>query len=561
MELIWISLLAIGGFVLFNRRDRRKERRGQLFLTPEPPQAPRWRTAVAVGRFEARKLLRHPAFVFGMVISPLALMGTLAGETAAWVISAGLVIGLVPLGWMAIVATNLATLRSRRHGTEELEAALPTSQATRTTGVVLASIATLPVSLVLLTAAFLVVGTNPDLIGGLRPWEIAPAAFIVMGGAIVGVLVGRWLPHPAFAIAAIVATTALQGRWASSDTSPVRWMGFQAGFPGSRDPFLELRPTGWHLLYLAGLVLLVAAVAVARHGLSQPLVGGLVAALVVVAIGGWMQTRPMSDAQAEERAAYLTEPDQVCEDHEDVSYCAYPAYRDWIDEWREPVEGVLARVPDQDRHLEVSQRPPPVVGNSSCGPSEYLDAVPQRLADELTPQALWPADGDVHPTINWPESFPCGGRDTHGVFLGVQTGAWAVGLPPASSPPEPLCRADGQARAVMALWLGAQVADQGSAVLADLIADAEERDTGEHLTFDDDVWDNPPPWGVEWRIDDLLAAHALLEQPTHEVESVLAADWYHLTDPDTSSAELFDAVGVSGPDAGAARTAARAACA
>ncbi len=173
---------------------------------------------------------------------------------------------------------------------------------------------------------------------------------------------------------------------------------------------------------------------------------------------------------------------------------------------------------------------------------------------------MWPADGAVHPGTN---HFPCGGAGVGELFTAIQVGAWAVGLPPSPHGLDQRCSASGQARAVVALWLGAAATPDGARRLRRVVA---ENDGASMLTFPG--WDDPPMWGARFAADDALVAAALAERPTGEVGAAVRAAWETLTDPATPSAglgELLDLVASDGDRAAvnrvsAARPAAPGAC-
>lgn len=254
---------------------------------------------------------------------------------------------------------------------------------------------------------------------------------------------------------------------------------------------------------------------------------------------GWFQTRPATAAQNQAMADYLARPaaHQVCEVHDGVRYCAYRDHRDAIDVWRTPVEAVLARLPDaaRRRELAVVQRPETTGPAGNCGRAPDLDTLPDPVARRLTPEQLWPADGQVHPGFEWPDQFTCAAL-AHGLFVAVQTGAWAVGLPPAPWDDHRRCTADGQARSLAALWLGAQTSPGAADALRSMDSPATDDGQG-HV--------DGPMWGVTWHRAELRGALALLDRPAADVGAVLAAHWDRWVDPATPSAELLAAVGLA----------------
>jgi hypothetical protein len=535
-----------------------------------------WRVLPPLARAGTRSLLRHPAFLAGAALTPLMLWlataDTAFGSAPDWRdISLAIALALVPLAWLTIVAVNLIALRPRRTGTDELFAALPTPQPVRTTALLTTGIGPATVAAALAVAWVGVVATREDVRGSPDWLEIAVGPLIVAGAVTVGVAVARWLPRPIFGVLAAIATMLIQARfldvttwpWDRAAGDPLRFLGFIAEATGAGTAALEVRPAGWHLLYLFGLVVVMAAVALVRDGLRPPIASVLAVAVLVVTGAGWIQTRPLSPARQAEMVSYLTDPaaHQRCETTDGIRYCAYPGFTDAIGDWRERVEttlGVLPPVASEWRDpLEVTQRAPVIVGNSDCSPSPYEASLPPPVAERVTPAALWPADDHVHPGFR-EESFPCSDEDVHGFFLAVQVGAWAVGLPPAPHGSNERCTATGQARAAVALWAAAAGTPDGERLLRAVLEQGVSAD-GTLISFDGDGvdgggWDAPPMWGVDYHATDAAVALALLSRPPAEVAGALGEDWAHWMDPSTASVELADAAGVGGPAEAAARS-------
>ncbi len=556
---IILILAAFGAWWLVRSVRRRRE------SGPPPERGPvgwttgtRWRTLVPLARAENRRLLRHPAFIAGIALTPLMLWAaTIADHTARehWRgLSSDVALALVPLGWFTIVATNLLVLRPNRTGTVELFAALPAPQPVRTAGA-LSAMAAAVIAAVLLAAAWVILlGARGGAVGTPQWAEIGAGVLVVAGAVAVGVAVGRWLPFAAFGIVAAVTVTLIQARflddttwpWNMPHSHPVRFLGFLAEPTSVGDLALEIRPAWWHLLYLAALITVMCAVALARDGIPRRLGAVMFAAIGVAAVAGWVQTRPPSDDQVAAMVSYITQPlaHQTCEQRQSVRYCAYPSSRHLIDEWDARVTGVLALVPPSvaQRPVEVIQRIPTTIGNSDCGPQPFLVGLPADVADRLSPQTVWPDDRNLHPDLG-NGSFPCSDRPTNQLFTAVQSGAWAVGLPPAPHHDEQRCSANGQARAVLALWLAAVATPDGAELLRDL--SFEGASSSGELAFDG--WDNPPMWGVIYTASDASLAIAMLEQPDRPIADALAEDWPRWVDPATPSTDLARHLGLPAP--------------
>ena len=548
-----------------------RSRRGTPALAANLPgyiddPAVEWTTARALARFEAGRLVRHPAFLVGLALTPLALWAATSNpsERFLWRAQSGIALGLVPLGWSAIFATNLATLRARRHGSTELLRTVPTTPSSLTAGHVGSALALVPVTVVLIALWMVVEVVVFDAAGSFDVLEFLTPVVIVAGGAVVGVAVARYLPAAPFAFAAFFVVTQLQvmaddiGGPDAVGSGPgmARHLAFLVSPLSVGDPALELRRPGWHAVYLLGATVVLVGVVLARHGATR-LVAVVVGVGLVLAVGGaGMESRPLSSEQVAAMVSRLSEPErhQRCTSHGSTEYCSYPQFTGAVDEWREKVDSVLVHVPAaarEGRQLRVQQRTPTRVGNEDCAQAHLRSQLHREVAQRIDPAVVWARDGAVHPGFAWPDQKPCGGPSVGGLFIGVQTGAWAVGLPPAVWGDHVRCRADGEARAVVALWLGAHAGDKAPKALADIARD-EGALEGDHLRFprrrgSAPSWDSPPMWGVEWHRADAEAAVRLLDEPDGRVTPVLEERWAEWTAPGTPSSALLDAVGVRSP--------------
>jgi hypothetical protein len=553
MILIVIPVIA---FVWWRLHRKRKKRVAELGPVGWVDGAG-WGPLRPLARAENRRLLRHPAFIVGVVLTPVMLLGATAAEDQWRDLSPAIALGLVPLGWLTIVAVNLLALRPQRTGTEELWATLPASQPVRSAGLLSTMAAAVVVATALVVGFVVFMAGDPKLIGSPQWSEIMAGVVIVAGSVTVGVAVARWLPHPAVGVAAVFATALIQARffelkawpWNRTEADPIRFLAFLASPLSVEDSTLEIRPALWHVLYLVALVALMAGVTLARNGVTRPLAGGLAVTLVCAGITGWIQTRPPAESQIARMVSYLTEPEahQVCETSGSVRYCGYPASAPDFDEWRPPVEAVRALLPPDvaARSLDVRSRVPTVIGNSSCGAQRFMTGLPREVAARLQPEQVWPDDGQVHPGT---DRFPCGGERVHGFFLAVQTGSWAVGLPASPHHFDERCHADGQARAVAALWLGAAATPDGARILDDLTAEAG----GGDIAFFG--WNDPPMWGVRFTSSDARAARQLLDRPAADVKRFLSQNWAIVTDARTPSRAITDLNAVVPPGAEPARS-------
>lgn len=546
-------VILVGAIAFFAIRGLRRRQRGEIVDAAEVGavgwvRGTNWRVVAPLSRAENRALLRHPAFLAGAALTPLMLWAAMGTDQRWWHRSPSIALALVPLGWLTIVATNLLTLRSRRAGADELLAAAPTPQPVRTNAFLSTAVVAVAVASVFAVAAVVYSDATVDnAIGTPRLSELAAGVLVVAGSVTVGVAVARWLPHLGFGVIAVFAVTFLQTPvadpaspvWDAPDAHPARWLGFLAGPLSEGVPELEVRPSGWHLVYLAGLIVLMVGVALARDGFAVQ-VRVILATAIVLAVGaGWAQTRPPTEAQVASMTSYLTEPreHQTCTSDALTTYCAYREQRDRMDDWAERVASVRALLPAEvaRRDLEVTARVPTRISTPACSPQPFSKALHPEVAQRVDPEEIWPDDGQVHPGTN---RFPCGGREVGEFFTAMQIGSWAVGLPPNPPGSDVRCSAAGQARAVVALWLGATGIDSAERTLRDVL---DEHGRGP-ITFAS--WSDPPMLGAVFHAEDLLLALALLDLPTDEVRSVVQAEWPTWTEASTPSSAIAEAFGL-----------------
>src|SRR5262245_6701454 len=91
--------VALLGYVIFRFR-----RRGQSPVRPHLDAGgwvagADWSTVRPLARAESRRVLRHPAFIVGVVLTPVMLLAATATETHWWGASPSIALALVPLGW------------------------------------------------------------------------------------------------------------------------------------------------------------------------------------------------------------------------------------------------------------------------------------------------------------------------------------------------------------------------------------------------------------------------------------------------------------------------------
>jgi hypothetical protein len=505
----------------------------------------------ALGRVEAKQLLRSPWF--GVGLGFLVLLAVLFGvvwadendETSwrAWFVF--MPIMAHPMVGMALLASFFATTRSRRDGLDELFESTPTTLSTRSLGhlfagwVPAAAIGLFVVAISLLVNAFGDLYGPIDLRGGA---DVLTAIALGGCGAALGVALARWLPWAVVPVVALFLV--LQLELALGNIGEPHWSNARQLSPWPRYPNHDLLftdpPVWWHLLWIVSLGALMAVIALARGrgpGSARPLALAAGAAVVVAAVAGYAETRPLSPAAASHIASLVAEPQQhqACVEEGRAVVCTYRGYESMAEATLAEVAPVVAASPPQAGEVRLEQRFDGDVDMLGPEVAAALDQLPQpQREDEIT-------------VLGYPKA--------PAVFVGarIAAGLDAVGLPSTGSETEPSAVVAGQAPGVVALWLAAQDLPDDEA--ADLLR--------HHYNPDDHAGGNEPPepdandlgraWPdvclagpapVSWSQQDLEAARALAGEPDDQIRNLLIADWDRLTDPATTTDELLAAAGL-----------------
>jgi hypothetical protein len=278
---------------------------------------PRKRVVLSLARAESRCLLFHPVFLVGVALSAVlfAVGRDISPAHVAyhWYSHSigGAYMNLCgsALLWLALgtlVASNLAALRSRRDRTEETYHSLPAEARARNAAQLLAVAWAVTIGAVLVAAAFAYVGAGDGLFvdyGGRRAvpsgFELAQGPLVVLVLGVLGVALGVWVPR--FSITLIVAFAIFATEWifvASIGVlsslhwlvplaDPAEYTRAGAHFPPATPAEdglagFAVAAAGWHLLYLAALAAVLAALALLRHSSRRRLLPACAVALAVL---------------------------------------------------------------------------------------------------------------------------------------------------------------------------------------------------------------------------------------------------------------------------------------
>lgn len=270
-------------------------------------------TALAFARAEGRRLLRHPAHLAGVAMAAvfLLLVQEVVGDTrdAPMVVWTG--IGLFPLAAGTFLASFGATIRSRRHGTDELYGTLPAPGAVRTAGHLLAVAWPTAGSILLLAVAAVrhqlwdgVLVPTPDGVVAVVPTvsELALGPLLVAFFGVLAVVVGRWVPSLlAMPVAAVVLLLHFvtgswgvggSGRWflpLVTHQQSAGWVQVTPGYGYDLVAGFDRVPFAWHELYVLALGGVLAGLALLRHGRTRPRLVAIAACATVAAVAGVLQ--------------------------------------------------------------------------------------------------------------------------------------------------------------------------------------------------------------------------------------------------------------------------------
>lgn len=551
--------LVVGAVVVIGRLLASQERR-----TGRRPGDEDGTTAAfgALTRLEARQLLRHPAWGITLIVlsATVIALTLLSPDPQATLLPSERWFAMcaVPISGLAlVVSAHRVGTRSRRSGISELEASMPTSPRTRTASLLAACVAPVPLLVVAGVTGLAVSRWAFPRSPGVGVGDgVVLSVFVLtgVGGAVVGVLLSRWLP---------VAVGSLGG------VAALLWLNNGPGHAHPRDRFLrvfsdvsfggpyDIVPrAAWAAVVLA-LVLFGACLALWSHPPCPWLVGTTAIVVAALVVAGQRAAAGPSRADVVDVVTRLERPDlhQSCERRRGVRYCVEPGAESWIDLWAPTIAAVRRGIPPDARpDVVVRQRPL----------AEVRGLLPDVRA-ALDPSAVWERDGDVHPSFELSGTHP-------DLSVAWQYAAAAVGLPPSVDwGRQGGCVAGGQARIVLTHVVAALASPSVRAAIearagevrvdaldgASVPVEVEglyDVDTpqgeGAEVVFgqrrgpDGSSVDYLTAIGASGYGSDLLVAVAILDADQRTVDRVVRTHWAELTDPTTPTERFAALVGV-----------------
>lgn len=557
---------------------------------------PAWPVAIQLARREGTRMLRHPIMWLGSIFS-LAMFGLFTFHSAPVLHrdDAAMAGALLPLAAATLITAHLGASRAARNSTEELYEATSTSATTRTLAHLFSLGYAVALAALLIGVMLLYLFLDAP-VGTARPAEILSGVLVVVLLGATGVAVGNWKRHPAVAPMAVVVIGAIEvlliqpviGLDGTTGTvvSRMPWLApwVPLSMTGQVPPELVIRPATWHLLYLAGITAVVAAVALSRSGRRARFLPLFIAGAVGVVGGSIGQLAPASAQQRAELAALIEHPEdhQVCEERREITYCAYPAYAGWIDRWAAPIEGALRRIPAHARPEDVIVRQR--FGSYFEGPIDIAPAKLRRVEREQRRAERAPgAESTIWTGIRWGRGATEGG---YAVGLSLAIAMDAVDMPSSRDELIPTrseiarfrelvlptmdsrsrakaervlskgtkyysCNTSHQARALAALWIAIQATPETRAAAIDAAADGplgimiyetEGQRFATYGSFLPLYPEIPPPMfdRISFGGADFHYAVKLLRQPDDKVAAVFADRWRSVTRPTTLTGSLLD---------------------
>jgi hypothetical protein len=272
-----------------------------------------WSPSVGgLGRIEARRMLRHPAYWFGLAyvawLATYATIDVVRGRDEIW----NAVYGMTMIGvcllyapLTVISANRVAAAAFRRRVREPLDVA-PVDARQRTIGAilgllrgpVLVGVAAMVVMSVVAPLTAPRAGDPANGIYGRGVLEHLQVTVLILGAGLLGIALARWVPVPgALPLVVLVLWFGTAGLYAPADANGVvhapTWFAPWIVWAAENGGLAVDHPLGqemWHLAYLLGLSVLAGVAAVLRTPGNRR--GLWVTAAIAVTVAGlacWQQ--------------------------------------------------------------------------------------------------------------------------------------------------------------------------------------------------------------------------------------------------------------------------------
>ncbi|MCN9244187.1 ABC transporter permease [Streptomyces sp. RY43-2] len=479
---------------------------------------------LALARFEARELLRQPTVLVvfllyagytywqllfpenGMDRYPVLHYADRATQP-----------GTLALALVVLLAANITAQRSRRQGTDQHFDILVMEPWRRTLAHALSVVPLAALTALIVAVEFAWTALKPGAVGHGSVAELAVGPLVTLAAGIVGVLAARVIPS-VLGGAVVVALGGIASLAASLFTGPdpehsqwLDWLNPVVSENGL-DPIpsaLLGRPAGWHVLYLAGLTALLLCVTLLLSGGRTRLVKAGTAVALAATVGGVAGQSPSHDAAltaARTKASHAPVTAQSCVTHHRSTYCSFPEWTAWRDDWAQVVDRVQGLTGGGARgaRLTIRQRIP-VVYNLT----DDSAIMPLRTPGEITAGTRW------------------GGTRVPEFAVGVASVLVAGDEEAASK----MC----DARVVTVMWLALAAQDDPMTALRDVRIDNSVTGSAGALSITDPVL---------MSTEQTRIVRDLLKRPRYSVTARMKTHWAELTSPKTSLTQVAELLGV-----------------
>ncbi|MES5821563.1 ABC transporter permease [Streptomyces sp. RG80] len=475
-----------------------------------------WSAVFALAAFEARRLLTSVPVIVGFLvyIAWIVWRGQdyADGYPALQDADRATQSGPLFVGLAVLLAVNQAVLRSRRRGTEGHFGVLVMGTGRRTAAHVLSIVPAVLLTTVCVAVQFGTAALKSTALGHGSPGELLVGPLTVLLFGAVGVLLARLVASVFAAPLLIVVFLFLFVAGAAASAGWTRWLSpsVTEGSANILPSDLIGRPAAWHALYLAGLGLSLALLAILMGGSRAWTVRTLFAgAVALTVLGGVAQGQEVSagTTAARERATFHPEQVQTCVERNGSRYCAFPEWRGRTADWASVADQVrsLAGGTAHDQRLLVRQRI-----DATYGLSADAAIPPSKAAGQVTVGTAW-------------------GGNRVPEFSAAVAGVLVAGDENAAGE---LC--DG--RMVTVMWLA-------------LAWESDPITQLRHVRLDDSVTGSAivlsPTNPLSMTEGQTTVVRELLERPRSEIEPKVKSHWTELTSPKVTTARAAQLLGVN----------------
>jgi hypothetical protein len=526
------------------------------------------RTVAALTRTEASLLFRSALVLAGFVAGGVLAWDVIhRGEPMWWNAAWQIGYGQMVLSMGVLAAAQLAVGRVQRDDMSDLYDSFPVSPATRTVAQLFGLMGAMPACLILLGASAAFLELRGSLIGTPDLGDLLGGVMLVIAGGAIGVAIGRRFPHPLAGVLGALAwfvPFSQANRFSGGVTWLYPWVlaGQLGRLPGSVAGY---PPAVAHVVELAGIATLagVAAIALSTRATTRRV--GLIAAgavaVAVICVAGALQLQPISSANLNYLVAEVATPAAVqrCTTTNGVRYCLYPGFDTIRSSLQNPVNGVLALLPDRPatvltiaQSVELSIDDPSLTHGHS---KQQVAAWNAQLQNAPASSPLRPATtAAVYVTVGaWPTAAALADA-RFDVALGAAE--WAVGLPTSTvnDTRNPQCVPLDQAREAVAIWLAVIATHTSPGRLQSGVLGTGRRTGAPVGGTIVATWTYPgesAPYlfspGPQTTAAGALLAEAMTSLPIQKVTDVLDAGWATWSDWHTTNAQLAAALGIPTP--------------